>query len=284
MARRQDDDEFAEEPLPPEDDDRRPPKRRRLFEEDDAPVKSSKATLIIILSVVGVVLVLCAGCGIGGYFFLQNIAEENKKQAEKYKRQDDLHRIFTAYQDHNNQKFKPPLKAEDLKNYLGMAEEVYARLKDGSVVFFYGATTMDIIRSGQATSNTVLAYDGQVPEKGGPVLFADGSVRQMTATDFANTTKAKNVLQANVDTTRARLKSVEAGAVAFKKQHFRWPFGTNELTNPPGGALPLIQFADSLDAWNQGIIIAPNPGDPNRPLVYSFGPPGSKDRITNMEK
>jgi hypothetical protein len=83
---------------------------------------------------------------------------------------------------------KAPTKAEDLDPYMGPNPDARKALKDGKVVFLYGASMKDIMKGG--TSNTVLAYEKDVPAQGGLVLFADASVQKLSAAEFQSAKKA----------------------------------------------------------------------------------------------
>ncbi len=60
----------------------------------------------------------------------------------------------------------------------------------GKYVFIYGVKLTDLQKQPGGTSAYVLGYAATVPATGGPVLFADASVRKMTAGEFATTPKA----------------------------------------------------------------------------------------------
>jgi hypothetical protein len=126
-----------------------------------------------------IVLVACVlplGCG---------------KGAINTKNSNDLKVIGLAF--HNFSADKPgkaPMKAEDLDPYMKDVPDASKGLKDGKVVFLYGASLQDIMKAGM-TSDTVLAYEKDVPAQGGLVLFADGSVQKMSAGEFQTAKKAK---------------------------------------------------------------------------------------------
>jgi hypothetical protein len=80
-----------------------------------------------------------------------------------------------------------PTKPEDLAPYYGNDAKITALLKDGTVVVNWGATLQKMT---QGSANTVLGYEKDVPTNGGLVMIADGSVKKMTADQFAKAPKA----------------------------------------------------------------------------------------------
>jgi hypothetical protein len=126
-----------------------------------------------------IVFVVCAltlGCGAG---------------ALNAKNSNDLKVIGLAFHNFSDANTgKAPTKAEDLDPYLKDIPDASKALKDGKVVFLFGVSMMDILKSGTSTSETVLAYEKDVPAQGGLVLLADGSVRKMSAAEFKTAKKA----------------------------------------------------------------------------------------------
>jgi hypothetical protein len=98
-----------------------------------------------------------------------------------------LKQIALAYHSHSDAAKNPPAKMEDLKPYLKDSPGVYESLEKGQIVCYYG---VGILSMTQGTSNTILAYERNVPEKGGPVAYADGSVKTITAEQFKAAPKA----------------------------------------------------------------------------------------------
>jgi hypothetical protein len=75
-----------------------------------------------------------------------------------------------------------PRGLQDLSDFKRDLPRVYKAIEEGRYVVCWGA---DPNRAPAGTTNTVLAYDKDVPEKGGVVAFLDGSIRNVTAQDFA---------------------------------------------------------------------------------------------------
>jgi hypothetical protein len=99
----------------------------------------------------------------------------------------DLKEILLAYHTYaDKNKGSAPTKAADLAPLL--EKRALARLDDKSVVFVYGVTLKDMING---TSNTILAYAKDAPEKGGLVAYGDGSVKKLTADEFKKAIVAK---------------------------------------------------------------------------------------------
>jgi hypothetical protein len=99
----------------------------------------------------------------------------------------DLKEILLAYHSYSDKnKGSAPAKAADLAPFL--EKRALGRLDDKSVVFVYGVTIKDMV---EGTSNTILAYEKDAPEKGGLVAYGDGSVKKLTADAFKKATVAK---------------------------------------------------------------------------------------------
>jgi hypothetical protein len=79
---------------------------------------------------------------------------------------------------------KAPAKLADFAKFQNDFPVGYGMLKDGEVVFFYGAP----VQAG--ASDTVLAYRRSTPESGGLVLMQDGStIKRMTPEEFNSAQK-----------------------------------------------------------------------------------------------
>jgi hypothetical protein len=115
------------------------------------------------------------------------------KQAQAQKADDptavtnDLKEILLAYHyylDKNNG--AAPVKVADLAPFL--EKRALTRLEDKSVVFVCGVAPKDMVRG---SSNTILAYVKDAPQKGGQVAYGDGSVKKLTADEFKTAIVAK---------------------------------------------------------------------------------------------
>jgi hypothetical protein len=90
----------------------------------------------------------------------------------------DLKEIHEMYKHFVKSQQKPPHQLSDLakKDYEGIYPTTVQALKQGKFLVVWDVQGTD--------SGTVLAYDKDAPTKGGAVLMADGTVREMTAEEF----------------------------------------------------------------------------------------------------
>jgi hypothetical protein len=107
--------------------------------------------------------------------------------ADRARKENDLKQIGLAYHSYFSTTGKAPAKVEDLEPYYEKNAKITAALKDGTYVFYYNVKLTDMVNG---TSNTILGYEKDAPAKGGVVLFGDGSVKSLTADEFAKTAKA----------------------------------------------------------------------------------------------
>ena len=101
----------------------------------------------------------------------------------------DLRQIGVAYHNHFDATMRAPAKAKDLAPYFENSKRLLNFLESGQIVFPYNVRLTQIINTTGA-SKTVLAYEKNVPAKGGWVLLADASARKMTAEEFKKAPKA----------------------------------------------------------------------------------------------
>jgi hypothetical protein len=99
----------------------------------------------------------------------------------------DLKQIGLAYYNCIDATNKPPAKAKDLAPYFENDKRILALLEKEDIVFFYN---VGIAQMTAGTSNTILAFEKDVPTKGGLVLMGDGSVKKVSAVEFKNATLA----------------------------------------------------------------------------------------------
>jgi hypothetical protein len=77
---------------------------------------------------------------------------------------------------------KPPRSlAEMPPEFRRDMPKTYKRFAEGNYVVFWGA---DFKNAPAGATNTLLAYEKAVPEKGGVVVFLDGHIRNVTAQEF----------------------------------------------------------------------------------------------------
>ncbi len=102
--------------------------------------------------------------------------------AERAKRTNDLKQLGLAFHNYNDTFKKGPAKAADLGPFIENDKRLLGLLDNKDIVFQFGVSVAEMMADG--LSNTVLAYDKDVPTKGGLVLMADASVKSMTAEEF----------------------------------------------------------------------------------------------------
>jgi predicted Zn finger-like uncharacterized protein len=109
--------------------------------------------------------------------------------ADKKKAANDLKELALAYLTFlDSNQGKPPANLEELSRFFSKDGKVLQAMKEGKYVFLYGVG-LQAMTAG--TSNTILAYEKDVPTGGGQVVMADGSVKDMTAQEFQAAPKAK---------------------------------------------------------------------------------------------
>jgi hypothetical protein len=130
------------------------------------------------VALIGVVIVLLLGCG------------GVRNAAARVQRSNRLKAVALAYVNYcDDNRGRPPAGAADLQKYVSEFPEVTQALQNGDIVVYWNVRVPgDLIQQG--SSNTVLAYEKDVPSKGGMVALGDGSVREMTAAEFQTAPKA----------------------------------------------------------------------------------------------
>ena len=94
---------------------------------------------------------------------------------------EDLSQMLKALSDERR---KPPARLAELDAVEPMIPIAGPRIRSGEVVYLWGTEYTP-------GSNKVLAYEKKAVTDGGWVLLQDGSVKEMTAGDFAAAPKAK---------------------------------------------------------------------------------------------
>ena len=119
------------------------------------------------------ILTLCTGAGAQG-------------RQEKMFVEQDLKIIVLAYVNYYDETKKGPTKAEDLAPYFENDKRLLETLKSGQIQFRYNVGVVDIVKT-TGVAKTILAYEKDLPTKGGYAVFADGSVKKLTAEEFKKT-------------------------------------------------------------------------------------------------
>jgi|SRR5439155_18990870 len=81
-----------------------------------------------------------------------------------------------------------PTKLSDLDRHKSMFSRAYEAVKSGEVVVLWGAAQKGEGETGK--NEAVVAYEKDAPTNGGYVLLSAGSVKKMTASEFAAAPKA----------------------------------------------------------------------------------------------
>jgi hypothetical protein len=74
----------------------------------------------------------------------------------------------------------PPQGIKDIEGLKGVAPAAVEAIKSKEVIVYWGVG----LDEGSDGASTVLAYQKDVPEKGGEVLMQDGTAKKMTADEF----------------------------------------------------------------------------------------------------
>lgn len=122
---------------------------------------------------VAAVLAAVAGCGAAGAPAAPTVTGKDLMEDVK-------HMLTFAAEN----RIKTPTKAAELEPVEPVAPLAGAAIRDGSVVYAWGAP---LAPGGKA----VVAYEKKAETEGGWVLLQDGTVREMTADEFRAAPRAK---------------------------------------------------------------------------------------------
>jgi glycerol-3-phosphate dehydrogenase len=113
-----------------------------------------------------VCLIQTAGCG-------------GKEDPALVREKVEFQEIYRVYQHFIKSQEKPPAEMSEIATtqYEMLYPATLKSLQDGKFVVVWNVNTKD--------ARTVLAYDKDAAEKGGAVLMANGTVKTMTAREFA---------------------------------------------------------------------------------------------------
>jgi hypothetical protein len=101
--------------------------------------------------------------------------------------EEGMKELVEVYRYIEYSKLPLPRKPEDFNDYWDSMPSAFERIKQGDYVVVYG-----VGRSTAAgAANQILVYEKKAPTDGGVVLLRDGTIKQMTATEFAAALKAK---------------------------------------------------------------------------------------------
>ena len=96
--------------------------------------------------------------------------------------------IGTAYQMYLGEMKRPPRSPADLRKYGNGLPLLTEALESNDFVVFWGVNTDQV----PTAASTILAYHKNAQDNAGFVLFADGSVRKVTAQEFSSIPKVAN--------------------------------------------------------------------------------------------
>jgi prepilin-type processing-associated H-X9-DG protein len=121
-----------------------------------------------------------------------------KEAAQRSRDVNDLKQLGLALLnfDDTNQRF-PRNQDEFLKDAakMGVSADILDAVRSGKYVIVYSGLPHRVIseKSPAGASGTVLGYLDSTPNKGGPVLFCDGSVAIVTADEFKSKPLASSI-------------------------------------------------------------------------------------------
>ena len=101
--------------------------------------------------------------------------------------EDGLKEMVGVYRYIEYSKLPLPRKADDFNDYVDTMPTALDRIKQGEYVVVWGVGRS----AAPGMAAQVLAYEKKVPADGGAVLLRDGTVKQLTAAEFAAAPKAK---------------------------------------------------------------------------------------------
>jgi len=112
--------------------------------------------------------------------------------ADHTARKMELAKFALEYHEFNAAHGAAPARLDDLKERSSAFPNVYTQIEDGRLVVIWNAK---LSHDGNENENYVLAYEKTVPEKGGWVIRAGGSVRRMTAEEFQKLPKIEQAAE-----------------------------------------------------------------------------------------
>jgi len=98
-----------------------------------------------------------------------------------------LKELNAVYEYVEYSKMPAPRRKEDFAQHWDSMPNAFDRVQNGEIVVVWGIGRSTAPGTGQQ----ILAYEKAAPTEGGAVLLRNGTVKTMTAEDFAKTPKAK---------------------------------------------------------------------------------------------
>jgi hypothetical protein len=124
-----------------------------------------------------------------GYFALLILlgCEGTPKPPPPPSAEDGLKELVGIYKYIEYSKLPIPSKPDDFNDYIDTMPNGLARIKQGDYVVAWGVGRS----AAPGAANQILVYEKKAATEGGAVLLRDGTVKQMTAAEFAAAPKAK---------------------------------------------------------------------------------------------
>ena len=98
---------------------------------------------------------------------------------------------------------KPPKSKAEVTKVENAVPSGLTPINTGDIIVFWGGELTDLGEEpGSATSDKILAYEKEVPEKGGKVLTLDRRVKSMSPEEFAAAPKAGSLEPAKADSKK----------------------------------------------------------------------------------
>jgi hypothetical protein len=101
----------------------------------------------------------------------------------------DMKQIGLAWHNFHDANNRGPKDADELAPYFENSKKLLDSLRTKRIDFAFGVSINDLKEKG--LSNVILGHEKDAATKGGLALFGDGSVRKLSAADFAKAPKAK---------------------------------------------------------------------------------------------
>jgi hypothetical protein len=101
--------------------------------------------------------------------------------------EEGLQELASMYRYLEYSKLPAPRKVEDLNDYVDSLPSALDRIKSGDFIIAWGVGRS----TAPGSSSSILAYEKKAPAEGGAVLLRDGTVKTLTAEEFATAPKAK---------------------------------------------------------------------------------------------
>lgn len=133
-----------------------------------------QTSITILLFVV--VSALATGCG-----------EATKTPAQQPTSKERLEEVAQMLKIVAQDKKKPPNSVAELDPVEPLIPMTVQQIKNGEIVYIWGTT----LSTGPNASSTIIAHEKSAGTDGGWALMQDGTVKKLTAAEFATTSKAK---------------------------------------------------------------------------------------------